>query len=714
MHHRNILLSISLLLALFLLFPSPGAHAQTTAKTDFDLVLASASSLGADASLIGLVGTDISPSDGTASSWFYLMQSLEQESLFGIVRTDEEITSPLELSEFPTEVTDMFTPGAFPDTWLDSDRIVAIAEENGGTDFRAAYPDAIISAALIGVPSTDLIDLEIPPLPSLWVVAYSSATESSIVSSIRVIDATLGLYIELEPTTARENLDAADAAASEFANDAELVSVSTLLPDFDGEGRASIWQYTYYSPSLDEGQVVYTAAGAILATSPVITELVSTEPLPSTWLDSPLPGERIDEVELSDSFIQSPSLIQARLSNGLSEEEPGTSFWQLNYVIVEEDILETLVEDEELDGVSITSILVDAGEGDPTEGGETDELSAFILYDADTDQPVPGFSPIPQNAVLDLSALPPSLNIAVEFDILVDQVTFTLNDNLINTERVEPYALFGDVNGDFRSGRIPPAPQYILTATPTVNGIQEESEIVIFEVINTQLPTVMNLMLVDADSDTELFELTNNATLDGNELPANINIVAKTNDFVKSVLFDINQGFFRRLESAAPYAFYGDTNGNYLSGPMPVGDQTLVATPYSEPRAGGVPGTPLTIQFSISASTSSTQSLRASYQEEALTLSIESETPEAYLLGENYPNPFNPETTISFALPEMAQVQLLVYDVLGRHVATVTEATFEAGQHEVRFNSGDLTSGTYFYSLITPNGVFTKKMMLLK
>ncbi len=88
--------------------------------------------------------------------------------------------------------------------------------------------------------------------------------------------------------------------------------------------------------------------------------------------------------------------------------------------------------------------------------------------------------------------------------------------------------------------------------------------------------------------------------------------------------------------------------------------------------------------------------------------------PTAFALSENYPNPFNPTTTITFALPEASEVQLAVYDILGRQVRLLTEGVLPEGQHEVIFEARNLSSGMYLVRLITPQGTFTRTMQLVK
>jgi len=88
---------------------------------------------------------------------------------------------------------------------------------------------------------------------------------------------------------------------------------------------------------------------------------------------------------------------------------------------------------------------------------------------------------------------------------------------------------------------------------------------------------------------------------------------------------------------------------------------------------------------------------------------------EFKLLG-NYPNPFNPTTTIKFVMPQRSQVTLEVFDVLGRLVSTQSLGVREAGDHVVSFNAANLASGTYNYRLRMESNQSTLvgKMMLLK
>ncbi|MCH8524739.1 MAG: T9SS type A sorting domain-containing protein [Balneolales bacterium] len=84
-------------------------------------------------------------------------------------------------------------------------------------------------------------------------------------------------------------------------------------------------------------------------------------------------------------------------------------------------------------------------------------------------------------------------------------------------------------------------------------------------------------------------------------------------------------------------------------------------------------------------------------------------------LRQNYPNPFNPSTTIGYSIPEMTDVRLDVYNMLGQHVTTMVEQNnHAAGFHSVRFDATGLSSGMYVYRLHAGNTVITKKFTLIK
>jgi hypothetical protein len=88
--------------------------------------------------------------------------------------------------------------------------------------------------------------------------------------------------------------------------------------------------------------------------------------------------------------------------------------------------------------------------------------------------------------------------------------------------------------------------------------------------------------------------------------------------------------------------------------------------------------------------------------------------PDTFELKQNFPNPFNPSTTFRFNLPVESDVNIDIYDVLGRKVATLVDETLSAGSYERIWDASDLSSGVYIARMVTINGVHIKKLSLIK
>jgi len=80
----------------------------------------------------------------------------------------------------------------------------------------------------------------------------------------------------------------------------------------------------------------------------------------------------------------------------------------------------------------------------------------------------------------------------------------------------------------------------------------------------------------------------------------------------------------------------------------------------------------------------------------------------------NYPNPFNPSTTINYSLKNHGSVTLRVYNMLGQQVSTLVNEEQQAGPHSVNFDASRLSSGVYFYSIESGSFRASKKMILMK
>ncbi|MCE5249389.1 DUF362 domain-containing protein [bacterium] len=88
--------------------------------------------------------------------------------------------------------------------------------------------------------------------------------------------------------------------------------------------------------------------------------------------------------------------------------------------------------------------------------------------------------------------------------------------------------------------------------------------------------------------------------------------------------------------------------------------------------------------------------------------------PEVFILGQNYPNPFNPNTSIEFVLPSNGYARLEIYNTSGQLVDVLANGYYQAGSHMSVWNTGNYSSGTYFYRLLFGGFSETKRMVLLK
>ena len=88
--------------------------------------------------------------------------------------------------------------------------------------------------------------------------------------------------------------------------------------------------------------------------------------------------------------------------------------------------------------------------------------------------------------------------------------------------------------------------------------------------------------------------------------------------------------------------------------------------------------------------------------------------PIEFTLAAAYPNPFNPTTTINFAIPSDSQVSISVYNLQGREVVSLASGSYDAGYHSVIWNADTHSSGVYFVKMVAGSYVNTQKLMLLK
>ncbi|GAB3049233.1 T9SS type A sorting domain-containing protein [Spirosoma pulveris] len=218
----------------------------------------------------------------------------------------------------------------------------------------------------------------------------------------------------------------------------------------------------------------------------------------------------------------------------------------------------------------------------------TQQLAQFWLINADTDQPI---QELTAGTQLNLASLPTrNLNIqALTEPAVVGSVAFSLSGQQTyqGVERVAPYALFGDNQGDYQSWT-PAVGTYALTAIPyagaKATGTAGTALTVAFTVVDQpDGQPLTHFWLINADTDQPIQELTDGQEVDLSRLPTrNLNIQAVTEPaVVDSVIFELSGRQTRRqVEEVAPYALFGDTQGDNQGWTPEVGSYTLVATPY--------------------------------------------------------------------------------------------------------------------------------------
>ena len=352
-----------------------------------------------------------------------------------------------------------------------------------------------------------------------------------------------------------------------------------------------------------------------------------------------------------------------------------------------------------------------------------DEAVTFTLIDASANAPVAAFDPIPQNAILNQATLPAALSIRANLKEEAHSVVFGLNDNAsFNTESFAPYALCGDISGNYFDCHLPVG-DHVVTATSFSEnggaGMEIASGSIAFSIVN-EGDGIQGFVLVDANTNSDIMPLTDGMTLDLSTLPSHLNVRADASDKVKSVRFELAPTMYSRTEVVPPYALFGDISSDYLGGSFETGSITLTATPFSDSN-GGQAGTPLSIAFEVTGHHSEAPPVETGDHAEessiqpSIALNDEADSvPATFALEGNYPNPFNPTTTIAFTLPESAPVRLSVFDMLGRQVQVLIDGNVPSGRTEVVFEAGGLPTGTYLYRLSTPQQTVVKKMMLVK
>jgi ELWxxDGT repeat protein len=301
---------------------------------------------------------------------------------------------------------------------------------------------------------------------------------------------------------------------------------------------------------------------------------------------------------------------------------------------------------------------------------------AFQLINAATDQVV---KTIGQYENIPFDATADQISIAAVPTVPAGSVIFRLDGKIIRSENTAPYAVAGDNNGNFNSWDITPG-GHMLTATAYsgtsgTGSIVQESSVAFNLIAPSEIPAQITFTLVNAQSDADIFELSDGQTIDLAFAGTNkLNIRANsTFPDTKSVVFDYNGTNGFRTENTAPYALFGDNNGDYAVRYLSPGSYTLKATPYSGLNGTGNAGIPLQITFTITNGTFATSGVKTS------------------------PNPVGNRMTIETDF-QSEHADILIYDFSGREFYKNTYLLSD-GKFDIDLTESGLQAGIYFVKI---------------
>ena len=211
-----------------------------------------------------------------------------------------------------------------------------------------------------------------------------------------------------------------------------------------------------------------------------------------------------------------------------------------------------------------------------------------------------------------------------------------------------------------------------------------------FKSNHTNAPEIRKLLLANLyqmNGKPDLAEQENNS-IAAEDSNSSLAVAAEINN-MRIELYTRNN-----LEAAKTILNQVEKQANVIN-PMELNDAEHMLQSYVDPKTGLMPN--------------------ASYQPSANSGQQMSEASagEGGLMA-NYPNPFNPSTTISYQIPNSGHVTINVFDILGRDVTTLVDEFKPAGRYTAQFDASRLASGIYFYSIKSSNYIAVKKMLLLK
>ncbi|MEN1785207.1 MAG: T9SS type A sorting domain-containing protein, partial [Bacteroidota bacterium] len=320
---------------------------------------------------------------------------------------------------------------------------------------------------------------------------------------------------------------------------------------------------------------------------------------------------------------------------------------------------------------------------------------SFVLIDATTDT---ALVPIADGDVINVADFPAVTDFNIEAitgDLVVESVVFDFSgQENFRTENVAPYALGGDISGDFSPLSLPFG-MNTLTATAYTEdrgaGAVSATTTISFEVIEVADDAAISFNLIDATTDQVLGAIEDNAVIDlsdyeeGTKLTVEA-VVTGLND--ESVVFDFNDTVGFRTENVEPYALAGDINSDFSGAPLILGSNMVTASAFSGNSGTGDLLESSTITFMV----------LGGDNEMAVRIS---------------PNPSSDRVAITLNQGKGPKMTATLYNVYGQAVYTNLKLDFSSGDGQF-INVSGLAEGMYILELRDAKGVVVSQNKLVK
>ncbi|GAB5519824.1 MAG: hypothetical protein RhofKO_20750 [Rhodothermales bacterium] len=391
------------------LFTTP-LLAQTTARTNLTTVGETVRADYPDAALLGMAATGVN-AEGQATAWLYLYAT-PNGTLAGVFRADDAIFSQavnLDALGLNSEaISEMVPLMPLGDAWLDSDGALVAVDNAGGAAFRANEPNIWTSMLLLDLPAELILGVDLPGLDQLgpyWLTAHTALP--SFQTKLYATESQSGFTLAFDAQRPGGVPASLAEEADDFASDAVLVGVNTVLPDLSQAGTSLLWQYTYYSAQRGEARAFMLGPGDRVVLQMEVDRPEPLEALPTAHITA---QEAWDAVAFMPENAVAGPFVQARL--GFID---GEATWTFDVFGLDTET-----------GVATQTFHVDATTGQPVRTSiDADILPTTLTLEANYPNPFNpsttiGFS-LPQTAPVRL----------VVYDLLGRPVQ-TLVDDTIN------------------------------------------------------------------------------------------------------------------------------------------------------------------------------------------------------------------------------------------------------------------------------------------